>query len=469
MPDTPNLELPSNIKSSDLRDELREGIEQVHQGNYEAALSLLSTCLDDDIANDMQRVLALYYRGLARTHIDDWQGAITDYTNAMAINGMTRCYATKVRFGLGMAWVALGEYRAALPIVEMLTHIEPDHAPAHQLLGVIYKKLWQADPDSLRYLTAAITAYKRAASAFLAQGDEVNCRACIETYQELQASLPPTPSGLLDSAAQKLKGNDFLGALIDLNFVVQIAADDDPLKAKGMALRGVVHSKLRDLRSAMADLNQALVLSPHDVEVKLTRGVIRSEMGDIQGAIDDFTELLRDQPSLPQGYISRALAYQKQKDYRQAIEDFSRGLSLEQHPQWYCDRGQARYDFGDIRGAIDDYQRAANLWFNQTPISSSNMVLYQKAIDRIKFWQPELARQQRETTRKQEQATASLVNNPNQMPSMELQERLLRLVGGNMAIAQRLLDIAKEDHPNMPEEWYWKKVIFDIESTLPDE
>ena len=50
-----------------------------------------------------------------------------------------------------------------------------------------------------------------------------------------------------------------------------------------------------------------------------------------------------------------------------------------------------------------------------------------------------------------------------QMPTLELQQKLLSLVGGNMAIAQRLIDIGKQDHPNMPEVWYWQKVVFDIE------
>jgi len=45
-----------------------------------------------------------------------------------------------------------------------------------------------------------------------------------------------------------------------------------------------------------------------------------------------------------------------------------------------------------------------------------------------------------------------------------LQQRLLALVGGNMAIAQRLIDIAKQERPNMPEVWYWQKVVFDLES-----
>ncbi len=440
---------------------LQEALVQIKIENYASALPLLNTCLEDSTIDHHQRTMALYFRGLIRTHNDDWHGAITDYTTALQIQEAT--YTQKIQFGLGMAYVAIGEYHSALTTVASLVQSEPDHAAAQQLLGLIYKKLWQQNPHNIGYLNSAIQAYQKAASVFLHQQDELNCRRCIAAYQELQQSLPPTPAGLLDSAAQKIKTSDWLGALIDLNFVVQLAEDNPPLKAKGMALRGMVHSKLRNLTSAMADLNQALVISPDDVEVRLTRGMIRLEMADTQGAIEDFTALLREESGLPQAYISRGLAYQKQKEYRQAIEDFSRGLSLEQQPQWYCDRGQARYDFGDIRGAVDDYQQAANLWFNQTPTTSNHMAAYQKAIDQIKRWQIDLANQQRQAARQREQATASLVNNLNQMPS------LLRLVGGNMAIAQRLLEIAKQEHPQMPEAWYWQKVIFDIESNLPEE
>ena len=62
------------------------------------------------------------------------------------------------------------------------------------------------------------------------------------------------------------------------------------------------------------------------------------------------------------------------------------------------------------------------------------------------------------------QSSAAATVDLMQMPSMELHQRLLGLVGGNMAIAQRLIDIAKQDHPNMPEVWYWQKVVFDLES-----
>ena len=86
---------------------------------------------------------------------------------------------------------------------------------------------------------------------------------------------------------------------------------------------------------------------------------------------------------------------------------------------------------------------------------------------RVNLWQSELDKQTKDAKRQQVNAAATI--DLMQMPSLELQQRLLGLVGGNMAITQRLIDIAKQEHPNMPEVWYWQKVIFDLESDRDDQ
>ena len=90
------------------------------------------------------------------------------------------------------------------------------------------------------------------------------------------------------------------------------------------------------------------------------------------------------------------------------------------------------------------------------------MERYRYALDRINLWRSELEKQTKDS--KLQQAKAAATVDLMQMPTLELQQKLLSLVGGNMAIAQRLIDIAKQDHPNQPEVWYWQKVIFDLES-----
>ena len=78
---------------------------------------------------------------------------------------------------------------------------------------------------------------------------------------------------------------------------------------------------------------------------------------------------------------------------------------------------------------------------------------YRYALDRINLWQSEIEKQTKEAKRQQVNSAATV--DLMQMPTLELQQKLLSLVGGNMAIAQRLINIAKQDHPNMPEVWYW--------------
>ena len=53
-------------------------------------------------------------------------------------------------------------------------------------------------------------------------------------------------------------------------------------------------------------------------------------------------------------------------------------------------------------------------------------------------------------------------NHSNQ-PRWELRQRLFTLVQGDWNLAERLLDSAKMNYPGQTEDWYWEKVIYDLE------
>jgi tetratricopeptide (TPR) repeat protein len=374
--------------------------------------------------------------------LSDRQGALADYDQALIL----KPDAIDVYIARSITRIANNDIVAAQADIAQALVINPKSAIAHQLLGLTYKQ-----PNQIE---KAIATYKKAASLFLELKDEDNCRRCIESYKPLEAMLPPSTADIFANVQQRIDKGDYINALIDLNWMLQI----EPKNVKAFCLRGLTLGKLGDPEAAIKDLNQATFLEPQNIEVRISRGRIRLEIGDAQGAIADFNELLREYPSMAEIYSDRAKAHLKLKDYRTAIEDFSRSLSLNnKSPQLYCDRAEARYEFGDLKGAIDDYQLAANIWFNQ-----SNMDRYRYALDRVNLWQSELEKQTKEG--KRQLTNAAVTVDLMQMPSLELQQRLLALVGGNMAIAQRLIDIAKQDHPNMPEVWYWQKVIFDLES-----
>jgi tetratricopeptide (TPR) repeat protein len=428
------------------QDFYQQGLAKVKSGDRYGAIQLFSVAIESSLQSSPELAEAYYQRGLVLFDLGDRQGAIADYNEAIKLNPE----AIDVYIARSITNLAISDVNSAQTDIAQALAINSQSAIAHQLLGLTYKLQNQVEK--------AIAAYKQAAHLFLELRDEANCRRCIESYQPLEALLPPSTTDVLSKVQQKIDQSDYTGALIDLNWMLQI----EPQNVKAFCLRGLTLAKLGDPESAMRDLNQAIFLEPQNPEVRLGRGKIRTEIGDAQGAIADFNELLREYPSNPETYMHRAQAYLRLKDYRVAIEDFSRSLSLNislnnKNPQLYCDRADARYDFGDLKGAIDDYQEAANIWFNL-----SMMERYRYAIARINLWQLELEKQTKDAKRIQSSAAATV--DLMQMPSLELQQRLLALVGGNMAIAQRLIDIAKQDHPNMPEIWYWQKVVFDLES-----
>ena len=416
----------------------QQGLAKAKSGDLYGAIQAFSCA----IAANAQLAEAYYQRGLVLFDLGDRQGAIADYDQALKL----KPEAIDVYIARSITHIAIANISGAQADIAQALEINPKSAIAHQLLGLTYKQQNQIEK--------AIATYKKAASLFLELRDEENCRRCIESYKPLEALLPPSTEDLFINVQQKIDKSDYTNALIDLNWLLQI----EPKNVKAFCLRGLVLGKLGDPQSALKDLNQALFLEPQNPEVRIGRGKIRVEIGDAQGAIADFNELIREYPSNSEIYSHRAKAHLKLKDYRTAIEDFSRSLALNnQSPQLYCDRAEARYDFGDLKGAIDDYQQAANIWFNR-----SLMERYQYALTRINLWQSELEKQTQE--QKRQLANAAATVDLMQMPSLELQQRLLGLVGGNMAIAQRLIDIAKQEHPNMPEAWYWQKVVFDLES-----
>jgi Flp pilus assembly protein TadD len=424
-----------------------QGLEKIRMGDFQGAIESLSCAVREEAKNSGVAYQIYYQRGLALFELRDQQGAIADYTQALELHPQY----FEAYLGRAIAYLANKNLVAALEDVQKAKTLNPDSAPARQLLGLIYKQQGQVQ--------MAVTAYQQAANLFLIQQDEANCRRCINNYRQLQTLLPPTPQDFLAQVKQKISQGKSSEAMLDLDWTLQI----DPKNAQALCLRGIVHSQKGNQSQALEDLNQALSLAPQDWEVRLHRGVIRRLVGDALGAIADFNQLLQENPQSHEAYANRGFARCHLQDYRQGIEDFSRAIVLQpESSQYYCDRGEARYQFGDVAGAINDYQEAANRWFQQ-----GKTKIYTKTLDRIKTWQQELADQKLQLA--QQQADPHSYDDPQpyddfSVPSPELQQQLLDMVGGNKLIAQRLIDIARENYPDMPEEWYLKKVIFDLES-----
>ena len=98
----------------------------------------------------------------------------------------------------------------------------------------------------------------------------------------------------------------------------------------------------------------------------------------------------------------------------------------------------------EIQRAIDDCQRAVSIFCEQEDWENYQAVL--NHMRKFKSSSPEIKKTNDEI----------------------LRQRLLRLVGGHWAIAERLIEQAKHYYPGMSEEWYLETVIYDLERDKGD-
>jgi len=126
--------------------------------------------------------------------------------------------------------------------------------------------------------------------------------------------------------------------------------------------RGMMYGLIRDYKHALADLNDALSISPGAASIFRERGMIFSAMGDIQHAIDDLTSSINLRPDYANSYLYRAKLKLQQGDPSAAEEDLNRCLEL--NPSCvdaYILRGDTRKSRSALIDAISDYERAYEL------------------------------------------------------------------------------------------------------------
>lgn len=195
---------------------------------------------------------------------------------------------------------------------------------------------------------------------------------------------------------------------------------------------------MQDYRKAIADFNQALKFAPENITIYRNRGKARAAFVDTQ----DYNKVLEKDPEDSLAYIARGNAYRQINKYVQALQDYNQAIKINsQLGEAYYHRALVHSRLEEISAAIQDYQTAAQIFCEKEDWNN-----YQKTLDNLK----------------KIQGSNPPEKNPNILKNQQKQ-RLMLLVGGYWEIAERLIEQAKEKYPGNSEQWYWGKVIADLE------
>ena len=423
------------IKFSTMEQEIyNKAVAKSTAGDYQAAIQQFSQAIEINPNFDK----AYYRRGLAKFDIGNREEAIADFTQAIEINPSY----IDAYLGRGIARLVVGDILGTIADANQIISINNNYADAYKLLGNAYRQQHNQ--------TAAIANFKRGAELYLEQKDAVNCRKCLNNIKHLQSVLtprvkiennPPIADSkiFLNGILKRFEKGEHHGAIADLNWALQV----DPEDSQAYCCRGIIRYKQGDNLGAISDFNKALKFNNQDVLAYRNRGMIRSKMGDFKGAIADFDAALKIEPNNSLIYVTMGNTYQDMGAYQDAITNYEQALKINPNEaKAFYHRGIVYSRLEEMKKAIDDYQNAVKLFGD-----AEDWKNYKKALDNLN---------------KIQGTVPSKNQNINEDTKYkQLQQQLLRIVGGHWEMAEQLIGKVREKYPGKNRIWYLEKVISD--------
>jgi len=270
-----------------------------------------------------QSVDAYFHRAYAKGDLGDKQGAIADYSQAIAIN--PQYYQAYINRGNDRS--ALGDKQGAIADYNQAIAIYPQEAKPYNNRGIAKSDL----------------------------GDK---QGAIADYNKAIAINPQDAFAYNNRGYAKYDLQDNQGAISDLNQALLIA----PQYATAYLNRGNTKLALGDKQGAIADYSKAIAIDPQFATAYSNRGNAKSAIGDNQGAMTDFNQAIAIYPQYAVAYRNRGIHKYGLGDKHGAIADYNQAIAI--NPQYalaYSNRGIAKSDLGDNQGACYDYRKASSL------------------------------------------------------------------------------------------------------------
>ncbi len=198
--------------------------------------------------------LGYFYRGNAKGDLKDYQGAIADYSKAIAIDPQ---YAGAYN-NRGNAKGDLKDYQGAIADYNKAIAINPQDADAYDNRGNT-------------------------------KGDLKDYRGAIADYSKAIAINPQHPKAYINRGNAKHELRDYQGAIADYSEAIEINSQFADVAYHN---RGRTKYELTDYRGAIADYSKAIAINPQDADAYKNRGAAKYELTDYQGGCADYKKAL---------------------------------------------------------------------------------------------------------------------------------------------------------------------------------
>ena len=262
---------------------------------------------------------------------------------------------------LGLAHLAEGEPRAALPALRQVRAVEPRHGAALEHLGLACLMLGQFE-EAEGALAQAATLPGAPASVFMRLGLAlIELGRPGEALSPLHRALALDPQDAdchLNLGRALADSGDVTAARATLETVLRLAPD----RADALFNLGVLHLRVEELDAARQRFEQALARAPHYADARVSLGLVLQKQGLLVEARAEFLAALAIAPDLLEGRASLAGVLFALGRYGEGIAELRTVLSRDENdaPGWAA-LADALFQVGSLDDAATAATRARTL------------------------------------------------------------------------------------------------------------
>jgi tetratricopeptide (TPR) repeat protein/S1-C subfamily serine protease len=303
---------------------------------------------------------AAFYSNRGNAYVEDYPKAISDYTEAIAINPVwAPAYINR-----GSAYDKLKDYPKAIADYTKAIAINSEdkvYYSAYTNRGATHYDL-KDYPKAIADFTKAIAinpelpqAYANRGAAYAVLKDYAKA---ITDYTKAIVIDPEYALAYANRGAAYADFGDYAKAIVDYTKAIQI----NPEYALAYANRGAAYAVIGDYTQAISDYSKAIAISPMLENAYYDRGDTYDKLNDYAKAISDFNKAIEINPKLGGAYYKRGNIYYYLKDYGKAIADYTKAITINpEYAKPYTTRGNAYVTLKDYPKAISDYTKAIEI------------------------------------------------------------------------------------------------------------
>ncbi|PIQ24086.1 hypothetical protein COW36_03650 [bacterium (Candidatus Blackallbacteria) CG17_big_fil_post_rev_8_21_14_2_50_48_46] len=337
-----------------------QGLKTFEQKNWKDAFAFFNQVLK----LDPKLAEALNMRGRTRISLNDFKGALKDFTAATQFKSQ---YASAY-FNKAVVFSWLKQNKQALEALNQAIAYNQDNALYYNNRGALHNTLGQfADAEldfsravSLRTQEAQFYRNRAKTWEYMRNLDKAQL-----DYTNAVNLAPYEPSYLVERGKVRAQQKNLKGALHD--FTKALFLEPDYVEA--LYNRGQVYTDMNLRHLAVSDFTRAIELEPESPFFE-HRGIVHRISLDQQKKAADYTVLIQRHPKVFQYYFERGEAYLYSRQAAKALADFETGMRLAQNEkklasEHYFYRGLAYRELKRCDAATKDFKKACDMGLSE--------------------------------------------------------------------------------------------------------